>query len=156
MPFYRQMGSIPRKRHIEHRVQPGYRGEGLYYEEVITTQCFSRAYSIAYHLKPPTRVKHVEAAGQMPAERAEVPVLRHHHLQSGGIAAKGDPVTGRVPMFINADVTLYLDRTPTGEWIAMRSGAVNDSEGIAVAEVVQLDAAGRYGRSLQALVTQTA
>ncbi len=32
MPFYRQMGSIPRKRHIEHRGEGGYRGEGIYYE----------------------------------------------------------------------------------------------------------------------------
>ena len=54
MPPYRQLGSIPRKRHTEHRVQPGYRGEGIYYEEVITTAGFGRAYSIAYHLRPPT------------------------------------------------------------------------------------------------------
>ena len=27
MPFYKQMGSIPRKRHTEHRAQPGYRND---------------------------------------------------------------------------------------------------------------------------------
>src|SRR2546429_331067 len=37
MPPYRQLGSLPRKRHIAHPHQPGFRGEGLYYEEVITT-----------------------------------------------------------------------------------------------------------------------
>jgi hypothetical protein len=68
-------------------------------------------------------------------------------------ALRPDP---RYAALINADVTLYLDRPPTGEWVAMRSGAINDGEGIAVAEVVQLDGAGRYGRSLQALVTQSA
>ena len=37
MPPYKQLGSIPRKRHIAHPQQPGFRGEGIYYEEVIST-----------------------------------------------------------------------------------------------------------------------
>ena len=37
MPRYLRHGSLPRKRHIEHKVQPGYRNEGIYYEEVINT-----------------------------------------------------------------------------------------------------------------------
>ena len=65
MPYYRQLGSIPRKRHIAHRVSPGYKGEGIYYEEVVSTQGFNRAYSIVYHLRPPTGVKAVEPAGEM-------------------------------------------------------------------------------------------
>ena len=106
MPSYRQLGSIPRKRHTEHRVQPGYRGEGIYYEEVITTAGFGRAYSIAYHLRPPTRVRKVEAAGQLSMEFAEEPALRHHHLKSARLKAAGDPVTGRVPLMANSDVTI--------------------------------------------------
>ena len=51
MPAYRQLGSLPRKHHIEHRAQPGYRGEGIHYEEVVTTAGFGRAYSIVYHLR---------------------------------------------------------------------------------------------------------
>jgi hypothetical protein len=66
------------------------------------------------------------------------------------------PPDPRRSALINADTTLYLERAPAGEWVAMRGGAINDSEGIAIAEVVQLDTAGRYGRSLQALVTQSA
>jgi hypothetical protein len=57
----------------------------------------------------------------------------------------------RVPL-INADMTLYLERPPLGEWIAFRRGAVSNQRGIGLAEVHQLDAQGRYGRSLQALV----
>src|SRR5881398_3467183 len=106
MPPYKQMGSIPRKRHIEHRVQPGYRGEGIYYEEVISSAGFGRAYSIAYHLRPPTRVKKVEAAGTAPVELAEESALRHHHLRTGKIPAAGDVVSGRVPLLANADVVL--------------------------------------------------
>jgi homogentisate 1,2-dioxygenase len=106
MPPYRQMGSISRKRHIEHRREGGYRGEGIYYEEVVTTAGFGRAYSIAYHLRPPTRVRKIEAAGEIAVEAVEQPVLRHHHLRSGGMKSFGDPVTGRVPLLTNADVTI--------------------------------------------------
>jgi hypothetical protein len=63
------------------------------------------------------------------------------------------PVDRRRVSLINADVTLYLERPPEGEWIAMRHGSVSDAEGIGIAEVVQLDRGGRYGRSLQALVS---
>src|SRR6185436_6011204 len=107
---YLSLGSIPPKRHTAHRTQPGYRNEGIYYEEVVSTQGFSRAYSIVYHRRPPTRVKKVEPAGSWAVERVEQPALRHHHLKTGGLPAKGDPVTGRVPLFTNNDVTLWRCR----------------------------------------------
>src|SRR5271154_4194273 len=106
MPPYHQLGSIPRKRHTEHRVQPGYRGEGIYYEEVVTTAGFGRAYSIVYHLRPPTRVRKVEAAGETKVVAVEQTMLRHHHLVSGRMERTGDPVTGRVPLLFNEDVML--------------------------------------------------
>ena len=45
MPHYLSRGSVPKKRHTAHRTSPGFKGEGIFYEEVITTQGFSRAYS---------------------------------------------------------------------------------------------------------------
>src|SRR5206468_255099 len=110
MPYYRRLGSVPRKRHTAHRQEPGYRGEGIYYEEVITTAGFGRAYSIAYHLRPPTRVRKVEAAGTFDVETVDEPVLRHHHLKSGAMRPRGDPVTGRVPLLLNEDVALLRCR----------------------------------------------
>jgi homogentisate 1,2-dioxygenase len=110
MPAYRQLGSIPRKRHTEHRVQPGYRGEGIYYEEVITTAGFGRAYSIAYHLRPPTRVRKIEPAGNLAPDVVDQPALRHHHIKSAQLRPGGDPITGRVAIFTNADVTLWRCR----------------------------------------------
>src|SRR5437868_11960883 len=44
---------------------------GIYYEEVVSTQGFSRAYSIVYHLRPPTRVKKIEPVRSWPIERVE-------------------------------------------------------------------------------------
>src|SRR5262245_19599005 len=110
MPPYRQMGSIPRKRHIAHRHEGGYRGEGIYYEEVVTTAGFGRAYSIAYHLRPPTRVRKVEAAGAVPLETVDQPALRHHHLTTAQLRPHDDPVTGRVPLLLNDDVALWRCR----------------------------------------------
>ncbi|MDY3560366.1 homogentisate 1,2-dioxygenase [Gemmata sp. JC673] len=107
---YLSRGSVPKKRHTRHRTDPGFKGEGLFYEEVITTQGFSRAHSFAYHLRPPTRVKHVESAGIQPVEVAPQDVLRHHHLKSAMLPAGGDPIAGRVPMLANADVTLWRCR----------------------------------------------
>lgn len=106
MPYYRKLGSIPRKRHIEHRVSPGYRDEGIYYEEVVTTAGFDRAYSSVYHLRPPTRVAKVEAAGITPLVKADVPMLRHHHLKSLKMPIVGNAVTGRVPLLFNEDVVI--------------------------------------------------
>lgn len=106
MPPYLRLGSVPPKRHIAHRHEPGFLGEGIYYEEVITVAGFSRAYSIVYHLRPPTRVRKVEPAGTHPWQLADQDVLRHHHLKSGGMRPSGDPITGRVPLLVNDDLTI--------------------------------------------------
>jgi homogentisate 1,2-dioxygenase len=106
MPHYMKLGSLPRKRHIEHKQSPGYRGEGIYYEEVVTTVGFSRAYSIVYHLRPPTRVKKVEPAGSVKIDVATETALRHHHIKTGKLPAAGDPINGRVPFMVNDDVVL--------------------------------------------------
>jgi homogentisate 1,2-dioxygenase len=117
MPQYRQMGSIPAKRHTIHavsgdpnRLTGGYRNEGIYYEEVITTEGFSRAYSIVYHLRPPTRVSKVESLWATPIHPAKVAELRHVHLDSGKLPIGGDPITGRVPLMFNNDVVLWRCR----------------------------------------------
>ena len=106
MPSYKKLGSVPPKRHIKHRHEPGYKKEGIYYEEVVTTAGFGRAYSIVYHLRPPTRVKKVEAAGTVTVETANEPALRHHHFKTGAIKPAGDPLTGRIPLLLNNDVLL--------------------------------------------------
>lgn len=112
---YLSLGRLPPKRHTTHRTTPGYKNEGIFYEEVVSTEGFSRAYSIVYHVQPPTRVRKVEAAGEMRADAADVRELRHHHLKTGAIPAAGDPVTGRVPLLTNADVTLWRCRPATDQ-----------------------------------------
>ena len=110
MPPYQSLGKVPPKRHTAHRTQPGYRGEGIFYEEVVTTAGFGRAYSIVYHLRPATRVRRIEPAGALTLDLVEQHTLRHHHLKSGLLPRAGDPITGRVPILTNDDVTLWRCR----------------------------------------------
>lgn len=126
MPRYLSLGTVPKKRHTANRTSPGYKGEGIFYEEVVSTHGFSRAYSIAYHLRPPTRVKLVEPAGNWPVEAAEQPALRHHHLKTGGLPAKGDVVTGRVPMFTNSDVTVWRCKPAQPQQELFRNGLADE------------------------------
>jgi homogentisate 1,2-dioxygenase len=106
MPPYRKLGKLPPKRHTASRVSPGYKNEGIYYEEVVTLNGFSRAYSIVYHLRPPTRVRKIEPAGTLAVETVAEPALRHHHIKTGGMKPSGDPISGRIPILTNPDVTI--------------------------------------------------
>ena len=111
MTFYMKLGSIPRKRHTAHRRDGGgHKGEGIYYEEVVTTAGFGRAYSICYHLRPPTRVVAISHVGEVPLDIAPQDVLRHHHLKSGQLPPCGDPVMGRMPLLANDDMVMYRCR----------------------------------------------
>jgi homogentisate 1,2-dioxygenase len=120
------MGSVPRKRHIAHKHEPGYRGEGIYYEEVVTTAGFGRAYSIVYHLRPPTRVRKIEPAGELQVETVDQPVLRHHHLISGRMKRSGDPVTGRIPLLVNGDVALSRCRPAAAQAELYRNATADE------------------------------
>lgn len=54
-------------------------------------------------------------------------------------------------MFINPDLTLYIERPPSGEWIALESHTTIAPDGIGASESVLYDARGRIGRATQAL-----
>ena len=115
MPFYRTLGAMPRKHHIKfpRDKAASFKGEGLHYEHVITTEGFDRAYTITYHLKPPTRVKEVGLFSEISLAAATHTPLRHHHLKSAGMARAGDPYTGRVPLMFNNDITCHRCRPAT-------------------------------------------
>ncbi|MFN4260205.1 MAG: homogentisate 1,2-dioxygenase [Gemmataceae bacterium] len=122
---YRQLGKLPPKRHIMFRHEPGFRGEGIYYEEVITTAGFGRAHSICYHLRPPTRVRKVEDGGALSLELVPETTLRHHHIQTGQLPAAGNPISGRVPLLFNDDVLIARCR-PTQRQIELYRNATAD------------------------------
>lgn len=126
MPPYLRLGEVPKKRHVEFRREGGHRGEGIYYEEVITTGGFGRAYSIVYHLRPPTRVLHVEPAGAIDMHLVPQHVLRHHHLKTSEISRAGDIIRGRVPLLSNMDVTIARCRPARDQTELYRNASADE------------------------------
>jgi hypothetical protein len=55
-------------------------------------------------------------------------------------------------LYINPDLTLYVEREPVGEWICLQSETRIAPDGIGIAESVLFDSRGRVGRATQALL----
>jgi acyl-coenzyme A thioesterase PaaI-like protein len=55
-------------------------------------------------------------------------------------------------VFINPDLTLYFEREPVGEWVALQSQMRVKRGSVATAESVLWDQHGRIGRAIQALL----
>jgi hypothetical protein len=70
----------------------------------------------------------------------------------------GNGVAAAVPfdeyLFINADLTISLDRRPLGEWVALDARTLLHPGGVGWAESVLHDELGPVGRATQALVVQ--
>ncbi|MGH7144226.1 MAG: homogentisate 1,2-dioxygenase [Planctomycetota bacterium] len=128
MPIYMRQGRVPPKRHtrLERPVEGSFKREGLYYEHVVTTEGFDRAYSILYHTRPPTRVRASEPAGVWPVTPVPQEVLRHHHLKTAAMPRAGDPIRGRVPLFTNADLTCYRCRPSLPQTTLFRNGGADE------------------------------
>ncbi len=130
MPHYLRLGSLPAKHHVQfpRELAASYKGEGLHYEHVITTDGFDRAYSIMYHLRPPTRVRSVERVKHWELQRAGELPLRHHHLKTAALPRNGDPYTGRVPLLFNQEMTAWRCRPARadGEFDFFRNGGADE------------------------------
>jgi len=75
------------------------------------------------------------------------------------LAAAGDfgnGISATLPwadwVFINPDLTLYLDREPVGEWVCLDSQTIIAPGGVGTAESVLYDERGRVGRAIQSLL----
>lgn len=55
-------------------------------------------------------------------------------------------------LFINPDLTLYVERPPIGEWICLEARTVIARDGVGNASGVLYDETGRVGRATQALL----
>jgi hypothetical protein len=55
-------------------------------------------------------------------------------------------------VFINPDLTLYVEREPVGEWICLRSETRINTGAVAISESVLYDRRGRVGRAIQSLL----
>ncbi len=100
--FYVSAGSVPHKRHTQHRAPDG----GLYSEELFGVEGFVGRSSLLYHVTPPTRTHRIEAGTTIAVAEADDGVHRHRLVKTGSLAAHGDALSGRIPLFFNADVTM--------------------------------------------------
>ena len=112
MAHYQAMGSIPPKRHTQHR-RPAGRGKvgELYYEELMGEEGFSSDSSLLYHRNIPSTVAEYRewTVGDL-ATTANHPLLpRHlkpHDLFPAKVVKDTDVVTGRRLLLGNGDVRL--------------------------------------------------
>jgi len=104
MAFYRQVGSVPPKRHTQHRRPDG----GLYSEELMGEEGFSSDSSLLYHRGIPSSL--VDARPwELPDQSlvANTPLVpRHLKLHDLFTDADRDPVLGRRLVLGNADVRI--------------------------------------------------
>ncbi|MGH9073938.1 MAG: homogentisate 1,2-dioxygenase [Acidimicrobiales bacterium] len=110
MPYYRSVGEVPRKRHMQFRRPDG----GLYAEELMGEDGFSSDSALLYHRHLPTAIVKAEAAGDGSGQgeaggdaglEPNRPLLPRHYA-THGLEAGGDLVTGRRLLLANADVRL--------------------------------------------------
>ena len=105
MPSYVRAGSLPHKRHIQFRRPDG----GLYAEELFSTKGFESAYSLLYHLRPPTATLDVRRWERPPVRFVENDPLRNRHFKTKAIAPPGtDAIESRVPLLGNSDIVLSI------------------------------------------------
>jgi homogentisate 1,2-dioxygenase len=107
MAYYRQRGSVPPKRHTQHRAPNG----GLYYEELMGEEGFSADSSLLYHRELPSAI--VDARIWRLPDLTTVPNapllprhLRLHELFKDADVESTDAVTGRRLVLGNADVRI--------------------------------------------------
>jgi homogentisate 1,2-dioxygenase len=107
MAFYRQVGSVPPKRHTQFRRPDG----GLYSEELVGEEGFSSDSSLLYHRGIPSAI--VDARQWQLPDQTLIPntplVPRHlklHDLFPAEEHKATDPVTGRRLVLGNADVRI--------------------------------------------------
>lgn len=103
MPFYTTLGTIPKKRHTQFRRPDG----ALYSEELFGTEGFVGPTSTLYHIHPPTQVYGWKSLYSTAPEYVETGVMRMRHTRSD-LPPQGDPVTGRVILFGNADCEMAI------------------------------------------------
>ncbi|HEU0235426.1 MAG TPA: hypothetical protein VFR14_03180, partial [Candidatus Limnocylindrales bacterium] len=104
--FYVARGNVPPKRHTQHRAPDG----SLYAEELFGVEGFTGRSSLLYHLVPPTRTHLVEPVRRVIHEEADDEAHRHRLVNTTGVEPAGDAVSGRLPLFFNADIVMGVVR----------------------------------------------
>jgi len=106
MPFYHRLGQIPHKRHTQFKKPSG----KLYREELMGLEGFSSIQSLMYHHFLPPRVVRAEDLGPRKPETVDFGPIQHRAFKTIQAPLGTDPVSARIPLMSNNDVTLGIAR----------------------------------------------
>ncbi len=104
MPYYRQVGEIPPKRHTQFRSPDG----GLYAEELMGVEGFSSDSALLYHRHLPTAIVDAQVVADPRGPLVPNHPLKPRHFRTQDLKFPGDTdaVSGRRTLFGNADVVI--------------------------------------------------
>jgi homogentisate 1,2-dioxygenase len=104
MPYYIKAGAVPHKRHTQFRREDG----KLYSEQLFSTEGFSNAYSLLYHIHPPTMITHADAPVDIRPPMIDTPLLQHRSFEGFEVLPASDYLLSRQPILVNNDCHLSL------------------------------------------------
>src|SRR5438094_552671 len=109
MAHYRCLGSVPPKRHTQHRDAEG----RLYYEELMGEEGFSSDSSLLYHRGVPSAIVASDVWELPDQSRTPNHPLKPRHLRLHDLTTGGDAVEGRRLVLGNNDVRISYVVTGT-------------------------------------------
>ncbi len=140
MPFFHQLGSVPRKRHTVFRQESG----ALHHEHLIGSLGFSGASSLLYHVHPPTAVLSTRVLDEVVLQPDPDRAVRMRHFHLAEIAAVESPTLGRAPVLFNSDTVISIVRANGSDDFFYRNAQadeivyVSDGQGVLESEFGEL------------------
>jgi len=122
MPFYHQLGSVPRKRHIVFRRPDG----GLYAEELMGHEGFVGTSSLLYHTHPPTTYKSARKVRDFVLEADTETSLRHRHFLTSRVTTGGSATLDRMPLLFNSDIVMLYVEPDTNDTHFFRNSQADE------------------------------
>ncbi|KJD31875.1 homogentisate 1,2-dioxygenase [Tamlana nanhaiensis] len=104
MPFYHQLGSIPRKRHTQFRKKDG----SLYYEQLFGTIGFDGMSTNSYHEHRPTMVKEIVKQYSVAPKIAKENNIQSYRFRGFQVAPENDYLDSRKVVLTNTDCNIIL------------------------------------------------
>jgi homogentisate 1,2-dioxygenase len=112
VPYYRQVGTIPPKRHTRHGKPGGF----AHAEELMGQEGFASRSALLYHVHSPSAIIAIEPVDPHGSPLSPDLPLTPRHIRTGDLPAVGtDLVQGRTDLLGNADLTIsWASATETG------------------------------------------
>jgi homogentisate 1,2-dioxygenase len=104
MPFYKELGKIPHKRHTTFKKPDG----GYYYEQLFGTEGFHGMASLLYHIHRPTQVKSVADPVDDTPKAAVPKNISSRMLNGFNVKPADDFLESRTVMMFNSDLNITL------------------------------------------------